>query len=143
WRDWRRPPEQRERRAGEVLNALRWAGAVAISVFVLQDQSAPADGSGETNWRNAHTVWTGRGQGPAPGLVERGDCHAACGVRHVPGNTLSDSWFVIRNSYGPGWGINPGVGPLSWAPGHGLLPWDYVDRYTYEMGYFAPPEARA
>ncbi|MBV9171764.1 MAG: C1 family peptidase [Chloroflexi bacterium] len=90
---------------------------VALSIPLYQSNSNPA----------LHTL--GRIQLPLPGsaLVNG---HALCAVGYVLSGDAGGGAFIVRNSWGDGWGPRSRFGP-----GHALLPFAYIDQYGWEAFY--------
>jgi hypothetical protein len=99
---------------------------IALPVFSSPDRSTH-------NWATTAARTYGFVQNPMPGWVADGG-HAVCcvGFATDPDEPLG-GYFVIRNSWGTGWGR--GLPDPSYAgpePGYGQVSASYVDRYLWE-----------
>jgi hypothetical protein len=116
--------------AAALLEELRACRPVAISLPVFRDAIQPA----RHNWNSSVGVLYGKVLDPPPTAVVDGG-HAVCVVGFVPDlNEPTGGHFVIRNSWGRGWGRSlPAAGYAAHAPGYGQVSATYVDRFLWEM----------
>ncbi|MEW6078710.1 MAG: C1 family peptidase [Thermodesulfobacteriota bacterium] len=84
---------------------------------------------------SAETNRTGKITLPLPGEEIVGG-HAMCAVGYVDDDTVpGGGYFIVRNSWGLGWAPDSPE-----APGHALLPYDYIERFAVEA-FTGPPSA--
>jgi len=77
--------------------------------------------------KSAETNRTGKITLPFPGESPSGG-HAWCVVGYVDDSEVpGGGYFILRNSWGEGWAPDSPE-----APGHALMPYDYVERFTFE-----------
>jgi hypothetical protein len=112
--------------------ALEHASAVAISLPVFQALDANI-----TNWSFRVTEEFGRVLDPLPNSKVVG-AHAVCVVGFTPDPSEPEGgYFVIRNSWGNGWGAAlPAAGYSAPEPGFGDVSARFVDQFMYEYGYY-------
>jgi hypothetical protein len=78
-------------------------------------------------YMSAETHRTGKITLPLPGESPVGG-HAWCVVGYVDdADVPGGGYFVVRNSWGSGWACDSPE-----APGHALMPYEYVERYAFE-----------
>jgi len=78
-------------------------------------------------YMSSETHRTGKITLPLPGESPSGG-HAWCIVGYVDDeNVPGGGYFVIRNSWGVNWAADSPE-----APGHAVMPYEYVERYTFE-----------
>lgn len=78
-------------------------------------------------WSSAETNRTGKIILPLPGEEPAGG-HAMCVVGYVDDDSVpGGGYFIVRNSWGAKWAAESPE-----APGHALMPYDYVERFAME-----------
>ncbi|MCC5829238.1 MAG: C1 family peptidase [Phycisphaeraceae bacterium] len=78
-------------------------------------------------YMSPETHRTGKITLPLPGETPAGG-HAWCVVGYVDDDGVpGGGYFIIRNSWGKGW-----AGDSPEAPGHAMMPYEYVERYAME-----------
>jgi len=78
-------------------------------------------------YMSAETHRTGKITLPLPGETSVGG-HAWCIVGYVDDEDVpGGGYFIVRNSWGTGWAADSPE-----AVGHALMPYEYVERYTFE-----------
>lgn len=78
-------------------------------------------------YMSAETHRTGKITMPLPGEAPNGG-HAMCIVGYVDDEDVpGGGYFIVRNSWGESWAYNSPE-----APGHALIPYEYVERYANE-----------
>jgi len=78
-------------------------------------------------YMSSETHRTGKITLPLPGEKPSGG-HAWCVVGYVDDeNVPGGGYFIIRNSWGTSWAVDSPE-----AVGHALMPYEYVERYTFE-----------
>lgn len=89
------------------------------------------------SFMGAETARTGRVLMPLPGEKQRGG-HAMVLVGYRDGSAPGGGYFIIRNSWGEGWGAENEDGP-----GHAHLPYAYIQQYgrAWAWGFFDADEA--
>ena len=87
-------------------------------------------------YMSAETHRTGKITLPLPGEEPAGG-HAMCVVGYVDDDAVpGGGYFIVRNSWGSKWASDSAE-----APGHALMPYDYVERFAMEA--FTGPSAVA
>jgi hypothetical protein len=115
-----------------LLSALTRGKVAALTLPVFHDASDPD----LNNWNTFNAEHYGEIIDPAPSALATFG-HAVCVTGYVPDSDTASGGgrFIVRNSWGTGWGTNPRRTPA--RPGYGFVTARHVDLYAWEV--YSPP----